>query len=198
MRKINQLNLTPYYKLMLAVCLLGILVVTHYSSVGASQQGTAVSADDGYTALRLFLRDEQHLTTIRRVKMVIAFKSISDSSSILVDEIADTSDHALDELEKLATARPTIVFEEFSDESIARATLDSLRMKTAKEFLLETDNFEKNLLLSQTHVLRVISHLAEQLKQKESNVKRREWLDKIALRYEDFYQQVYTLLTVAT
>lgn len=198
MMNINPFNLTPYLKLILAVSLLGILVVAHYSAVDASQQREAVSADDGYTALRLFLRDEQHLTTIRRVKMAIAFKRISDSSSMLIDEIADTSDHALDELDRLATARPTIEFEEFADESIAKATLDSLRMKTAKEFLLETDNFEKNLLLSQTHVLRVISHLAEQLKQKESNIKRREWLENIALRYENFYQQVYTLLTVAT
>ena len=70
-------------------------------------------------------------------------------------------------------------------------------MTTAKEFLLESENFEKNLLLSQLNILRVISHLAEQLEEKETSVKRRVWLNKLANRYENYYQQIYARITIS-
>jgi hypothetical protein len=148
--------------------------------------------------LKLFLEDEQHLTTIRRVKTVISFEGISENSTKLVDAIADTSEQALAELENLAAASPAIVFEEFSEDSIGKATLDSLRMTTAKELLLDADEFEKNLLLSQSQILRVISHLAKQLEEKETSDKRKFWLGKLAERYENYYQQVYALLLVTS
>ena len=183
-----------------SIAVFRLLLITSLIGLGAVQADAGNrktdSLDAGYSALRLFLKDEQHLTTIRRLKLVIGFESISDKSVKLIDDIADTSAEALDQLEQLAAARPVIVFEEFSDESIGKSTLDSLRYATAKEFLFETENFEKDLLLSQSHILRVISHLARQLEQKETNTRRKAWLQKIADRYETFYQQVYARLSV--
>ena len=183
------------FSLMLITSMLGILVLTNTHAIGASNQ-KAQSIDSGYSALKLFLEDEQHLTTLRRVKLVLAFEGISEKSTRLVDDIAETSEQALDDLEKLAAARPAIVFEEFSDDSIGKATFDSLRIATAKELLLETDDFEKDLLLSQSNILRVISHLAKQLEEKETNAKRKTWLNRLAVRYEKYYQQVYARISI--
>jgi len=171
-------------------------VVTGNPAIGASHQKATNTVDAGYSALKLFLEDEQHLTTLRRIKLVLAFEGISDKSTRLVDEIAETSEQALDDLEKLAAAKPAIVFKEFSDDSIGKATFDSLRIATAKELLLETDDFEKDLLLSQSNILRVISHLAIQLEEKETNAKRKAWLSKLAVRYEKYYQQVYAQISI--
>jgi hypothetical protein len=183
-------------KSIFSACLLGMLLVHHSSAISAGDN--SASNNSAYSVLKLFLEDEQHLTTIRRVKTVISFEGISDDSTKLVDEIADASQQALEDLEELAAASPVIVFEEFSEESIAKATLDSLRMTTAKEFLLAADEFEKNLLLSQSQILRVISHLAKQLEQKETSNERKAWLNKIADRYENYYQQVYARLLVTS
>ena len=105
--------------------------------------------------------------------MIITFSDISDKASRLIDDIADSSEQALEELDKLEKEKPHIVFKDFSDDTIAKATFDSLRMASVKEFMLEADNFEKNLLLSQLKVLPVISHLAMQLEKKETNQKQR-------------------------
>ena len=191
-RTLNSLH----YKLLFFTSLLVAIVVTGNQAIGARHQSTTSTVDAGYSALKLFLEDEQHLTTIRRVKLVLAFEGISDKSKKLVDEIADSSEQALEDLEKLATAKPVIVFEDFPDESIGKATLDSLRIATAKEFLFETDDFEKDLLISQSQILRVISHLAKQLAEKETNAKRKAWLNKLAIRYEKYYQQVYARISI--
>lgn len=182
----------------MVISLISVAVITHRPAIGAGQNTSAQSIDLGYSVLKLFLEDEQHLTAIRRVKKVITFRGISNDSTSLIDEIADSSQLALEQLEKLAAAKPAIVLNDLSDGSIGKATLDSLRLATAKEFLLETDNFEKNLLLSQSQILRVISHLAKQLGEKETNRKRKDWLNKLAERYEDYYRQVYALITVNT
>jgi hypothetical protein len=129
---------------------------------------------------------------------VITFEAISDDSTTLVDEIAEASGQALEQLEKLAMEKPTILFKTFSEESIGKATLDSLRMTTAKAFLLELDDFEKKLLLSQSQILRVISHLAEQLELMETSQKRKAWLVSLAERYENYYRRVYARLAITS
>lgn len=191
-------SLLPYFsRLILLTSLLGVIVIADSPAIGASHKQSASTIDAGYSALKLFLEDEQYLTAIRRVKTVITFEGISSDSKKLIDEIADASEQALEQLEKLAAAKPVIKFEEFPDESIGKATLDSMRFETAKEFLFDADDFEKNLLLSQSKILRVISHLAKQLEQKETNVKRKAWLNKLAQRYEKYYQQVYARILIS-
>lgn len=129
--------------------------------------------------------------------MVLTFSSISEGTSKLIDDIASSSEQALEELENLAQAKPAIIFEDFSDDTIGKATLDSLRMTEAKDFLFEADDFEKNMLISQIKVLRVISHLALQLEEKETNSKRKTWLNKLAVRYENYYQKVNGRISVS-
>jgi hypothetical protein len=188
--------ISSFVKLLLVTSMIGILVISDRPAVGASTTSSTGTTTPGYSALKLFLEDEQHLTLIRRTKMIITFDDISNRSQTLIDAISDSSERDLRELEKLASASPRIKFEEFSDESIAMATLDSLRMTTAKEFLFEADDFEKNILISQLNILRVISHLAEQLEQKETNSQRKKWLSKISRRYEKYYQQVNARISI--
>ncbi len=183
--------------LIFITCLISAPVISDTPVVNTKTQATAVVIAPGYSALKLFLEDEQHLTTIRRAKMVITFKNISDKTKKLIDEIADTSEIAIEELELLATEKPAFTFEAFSDESIGKTTLDSIRMTTAKEFLVNDDNFEKDLLVSQLNVLRVISHLARQIEEKESNNKRKTWLNKLADNYENYYQQANARIVIA-
>ena len=186
------------YKLTIIITLLGVINIYSATTVSANNQTMSGSIASGYSALKIFLEDEQYLTTIRRTKMVITFSDISDNSKKLIDDIADSSEQALVELEASAQQKPVVVFEDFSEEMIAKATLDSLRMETAKEFLFEADDFEKNLLLSQLKVLPVISHLAEQLEKKETNQKRKTWLNELAKKYKDYYQQVDDSISLAS
>jgi len=186
------------YKLTIIITLLGVINIYSATTVSANNQTMSGSIASGYSALKIFLEDEQYLTTIRRTKMVITFSDISDNSKKLIDDIADSSEQALVELEAFAQQKPVVVFENFSEEMIAKATLDSLRMETAKEFLFEADDFEKNLLLSQLKVLPVISHLAEQLEKKETNQKRKTWLNELAKKYKDYYQQVDDSISLAS
>ena len=194
--KIYRTSIFIFFQLTLITALIGAIVISSASAVGAGQKSPVDGIDQGYSALKLFLRDEQHLTAIRRIKLVITFDGISKKSARLIDEIADSSELALEQLEQLAAAKPAIRFTDFPDDSIGKATLDSLRISTAKEFLFETDDFEKDLLISQSQILRVISHLAKQLAEKETNSKRKAWLNKLAHRYEQYYQQVYARITV--
>lgn len=187
-----------FLRLLLVISLGSLAVISQRPAMGASQNAAEQSTDTGYSVLKLFLEDEQHLTTIRRVKKLITFEGISNDSTTLIDEIADSSELALEQLKKLTALKPVVVLRDFSDDSIGKATLDSLRIATAKEFLFESDDFEKNLLISQSQILRVISHLAKQLEEKETNIKRKDWLKKLAVRYEDYYQKVYALIAITT
>ncbi len=189
--------MSSFYKLLFITSLISAFVIADNPVVNANNRSATSPTSTGYSALKLFLEDEQYLTAIRRTKMVISFSGISEKSEKLIDKISDSSEQAIEELEKLAAIKPSLVFEEFSDETIGKATLDSLRMTTAKEFLLESENFEKNLLLSQLNILRVISHLAEQLEEKETSSKRKAWLKKLANRYENYYQQIYARITIS-
>ena len=184
-------------KLIVTTIMLFALLLTG-SAMGSRHQSSSASLDAGYSALKLFLEDEQHLTTIRRIKTVLTFKGTSKKTKELIDRIADTSEQALDEMEKLSAAEPAIVFREFDDDSIGKATLDSMRFTTAKEFVFDSEEFEKSMLLSQSQILRVISHLAKQLEQKETNTKRKAWLNKLSARYESYYRQVYALIVVTS
>lgn len=185
-----------FYRQRFILCL---LCLTLFSAplIGATQQSAPSPTAAGYSALKLFLEDEELLTLIRRTKMLITFSGISDPSASLIDNIADASELALEELEKLSAEKPAIVFEEFSDETVAFATLDSLRSTTAKEFLLNSKDFEKNLLISQLNVLPVISHLAIELKNKEKSTKRKAWLQKLADQFDNYYQQANALISVS-
>ena len=186
-----------FYKLIVITGLIAAFVIADDPVVYANNRSAASAIATGYSVLKLFLEDEQYLTAIRRTKMVISFSAISDKSIKLIDDINDSSEQAIEELEKLAAIKPTFVFKEFSDETIGKATLDSLRMTTAREFLLESENFEKNLLLSQLNILRVISHLARQLEEKETSAKRKAWLNRLAQRYEKYYLQIYLRITIS-
>jgi hypothetical protein len=183
------------YQLMFVMSVLAII------AAGQSHANTRTSdrthINGGYSVLKLLLEDEQHLTFIRRTKSVLTFSSISDESRKLIDEIADTSDKALEQLELLAASKPGIEFQELTEYEIAHSTLDSMRMETAKDFLFSGDDFEKQLLVSQMQVLRVISHLAKELEEQEPNLKRKAWLNKLAVRYENYYLQVFSRLTVS-
>ena len=189
--------MSSFYKLLAITGLITAFVIADNPVVNADNRSAVSTTATGYSALKLFLEDEQYLTAIRRTKMVISFSGISDKSRKLIDAISDTSEQAIDELEKLSAVKPSFVFEEFSDETIGKATLDSMRITTAKDLLLESENFEKNLLLSQLNILRVISHLAIQLEEKETSGKRKAWLNKLANRYESYYQQVYARIKIS-
>lgn len=179
----------------LSTALFALFIFAGISSAAANNQRADTSVSTGYSALKLLLEDEQYLTTIRRTKMVLTFSDIDDDSRKLIDSIAITSEQALEDLEKIKHAKPQIKYTNFPDDSISKATFDSLRFTEGKEFLFESDDFEKNLLISQLKILRVISHLALQIKEKESNVKRQKWLIRLAETYENYYQKVNARIT---
>ena len=161
----------------------------------SKQNNSEVSA--GYNALHLFLENQRYLTTVMRVKSFLTFDGISVDSAKLIDTIEKSSSKALAEMEKLKQKKPVIAIHEFPDDSIGKATFDALRMTAAKEFLFDPKNFEKNLLLSHAQLLRVISHLAEELEEQESNNKRKVWLSNLVERYEQYYALIYKRIALA-
>jgi len=187
----------PFFKLLLIACVSGSLFVTSFSLANANVTPKGINAiDSGYSVLKLLLEDEQHLTVIRRTKMVLTFTRINDTSTTIIDAISTSSEQSLGELETLATKQPKISFSDLSGETIASATLNSLRMATAKEFLFDGDNFEKDLLLSQLKVLPVIIHLAEQLEEKETNIDRKQWLNRLVGQYKEHYLLVNSRISI--
>ncbi|RLB62319.1 MAG: hypothetical protein DRH08_12655 [Deltaproteobacteria bacterium] len=186
-----------FFKLLLIACVSGSLFVTSFSLANANVTPKGINAiDSGYSVLKLLLEDEQHLTVIRRTKMVLTFTRINDTSTTIIDAISTSSEQSLGELETLATKQPKISFSDLSGETIASATLNSLRMATAKEFLFDGDNFEKDLLLSQLKVLPVIIHLAEQLEEKETNIDRKQWLNRLVGQYKEHYLLVNSRISI--
>ncbi len=187
-----------FLKLVFITGFVSALYISGTMLVSASAQSTTDAMNSGYSVLRLLLEDEQHLTVIRRAKMVITLSEIGDTSTRLVDEISDNSKQLLDQLELLAEEKPVIIFTDFSDDTITSATLNSLRMTTAKEFLFDSDNFEKNLLISQLKILPLLIHLAEELEGKETNANRKHWLNDLASRYKKHYQQINSRISIST
>ena len=158
---------------------------------------TPQSLNVGYEILRDTLRDEQHLKTIRYTKTIVTFKSISEPTAQVIDDIAQTSAVALEELEQLASLTPRIIFEVDRAGQIEQMTRDALRITTAKEFLTSKEDFEVRLLVSQTQALRFISHVTKELIDIETNTKRKEWLGMISGQFENLYLRVLSRLKVA-
>ena len=158
---------------------------------------TPRSLNVGYDILRDTLRDEQHLKTIRYTKTIVTFKSISEDTEQVIDDIAQTSAVALKELEQLASLTPRIIFDINRAGQIEQMTRDALRITTAKEFLTSKEDFEVRLLVSQTQALRFISHVTKELSDIETNTKRKEWLGMISDQFENLYLRVLSRLKVA-
>lgn len=181
----------------LLILALALVACTDREDPVSRSDATPQSLNVGYSILRATLRDEQHLKTIRFTKTIVTFKSISEPTKQVIDDIAQTSAVVLDELEKLASLTPGIVFDIERVGQIDQMTRDALRVTTAKEFLTSKEDFEVRLLVSQTQALRFISHLANELHIIETNSKRKEWLGTISDQYEKFYLRVLSRLKIA-
>jgi hypothetical protein len=188
------MNRRCFYPLILVFLPLSLLAADTVSDASK-----AVATDPGYSMLRLFLVDEHYLTAIRRVKSILSFGGISPGTADLVDEIADSSETALRQLDSLASEPPAVQFDAFDEANIAITTFDALRYDMARQLFLDSEHFEKNLLLSQVQVLPVITHLTKQLAANETNVQRKQWLHTLADQYDDFYQrsQNFFVLSIA-
>ena len=85
-----------FYKLLFITSLICAFVIAENTVVNANSRSVTSPTTTGYSALKLFLEDEQYLTAIRRTKMVISFSDISDKSGKLIDYINDTSEQAIE------------------------------------------------------------------------------------------------------
>ena len=169
----------------------------HRKDPVSHNDATSQSLNVGYDTLRATLRDEQHLKTIRLTKTIVSLKSISEPTKQIIDDIAQTSATALEELELLASLTPGIIFDIERLGQIDQMTRDAIRITTAKEFLTSKEDFEVRLLVSQTQALRFISHLTKELHAVETNAKRKEWLGTISEQYEKLYLRVLSRLKIA-
>lgn len=184
------------YRQVLTFCIAYFFIVSCSTTSTIRSQSDVSEVNTGYSVLLIFLESQKNLTTLGRIKSLFMFKDIDDDSAKLILKITKSSEEALVDLEKLATKKPVIVTKEFADNSIGKATFDSLRITTAKELLFDSENFEKNFLFSQAQLIRVISHLAEELEAKEVNEKRKTWLSKLVKRYEEYYALIYKRITL--
>ncbi|HUT40644.1 MAG TPA: hypothetical protein VM011_04815 [Gammaproteobacteria bacterium] len=162
------------------------------------EQTASHPRDAGYRALRTLLSDEQHIKTLRIVKSVVTFQATSDSTIALIDDIATTASSSLAEIDKLATLEPEINFDESAPAQLGSEILDALRVATAWELISASrDDFELNLVLSQTQALRLISQLLKELQKLDPNAKRQVWLAGLDDNYVDLYRRAVARLSVA-
>jgi len=192
------MNLTHSRGITLLILALALVACIDDGKDPVSHSDTTLqSLNVGYDILRDTLRDEQHLKTIRYTKTIVTFKSISEPTKQVIDDIAQTSAVALEELEQLASLTPGIIFDIDRAGQIQQMTRDALRITTAKEFLTSKEDFEVRLLVSQTQALRFISHVTKELSDIETNTKRKEWLEIISDQFEKLYFRVLSRLKVA-
>ena len=158
---------------------------------------TIQSLNAGYGILHTTLSDEHHLKTIRIAKAIVTFKSISEPTRLVIDDIAQISSTALEELEKLASLPPEIMLVENNKGQIERATRDAFRITTVKELFTSKEDFEVILLISQLQALRIVSHLANELHEIEENASRKDWLATISDQFEKLYLRVLSRLKIA-
>ena len=185
-------------RITLLMLILALVACNGYATVPVSHtDGTRESLNEGYAILHATLGDEQYLKTIRLAKTIVTFKSISEPTRHIIDDIAQTSSDALEDLEQLASLSPEILFDAGMDGQIEQKTRRALRITTAKEFLTSKENFEVLLLISQTQALRFISHLARELSDIETNTRRKVWLVTLSDRFEALYRRVLSRLKVA-
>ena len=73
----NRQYIHPYlFRLVILVAIAAAVVIAG-PVTGSARQSGSQSVEAGYSALRLFLKDEQRLTTIRRIKTVLTFDGVS-------------------------------------------------------------------------------------------------------------------------
>jgi hypothetical protein len=162
------------------------------------EQGNSHPRDIGYSVLRKLLSDEQNIKAFRIVKNVITFQTTTDSTNNLIDDIASISSRSLTDIEKLATMEPIIILDKPGPPQFAGEILNALRVATASDLIMASrDDFEVNLILSQTQALRLISQLLKELRELDPNVKRQAWLEDLAVEYEDLYSRAVARLSVA-
>jgi len=183
--------------LVLALALALVACSDHGKAPVSHTDGTLQPLNAGYGILHAALGDEQHLKAIRLAKTLVTFKSLGEPTRQIIDDIAQTSAAALDELEQLASLSPEIVFNTRKDGQIEQMTRDALRITTAKELLTSKEDFEVILLISQTQALRFISHLTKELHVIETNSKRKVWLGTLSDRFEELYLRIISRLQVA-
>lgn len=200
--RIYQNNRFSPYRHALVFCLLFCFLVISSTAATTNVAKTTVrptlsEIDSGYSALTLFLENQRYLITLIQVRAFLTREHISDETAKLIDSISNASTKSLKQLEKLASNKPAVTITNFPDSSIGMSTFDSLRMATAKELVFDSKNFEKNLLLTQTQILRVISHLATKLAEKDTDKQRKTLLIELAKNCENHYSLVYNRIALA-
>lgn len=154
--------------------------------------------DTGYAVLQKLLGDEEHVKTLRIVKSVVTLHKSSAATSALIDDIARVSAAGLADLERLVTLQPAIDPDVSSEERLGNGILDALRVATARDLILASgDEFEVNLVISQTQALRLITQLLKELQAIDPNPRRRSWLDGLAGKYEKLYSRAMARLSVS-
>jgi hypothetical protein len=110
-------------RITLLVLILAFVACNGHAKAPVSHtDGTRDLLNDGYAILHATLGDEQHLKTIRLTKTIVTFKSISEPTRNIIDDIAQTSSTALEELEQLASLSPEIIFDTGLDGRIEQKT----------------------------------------------------------------------------
>lgn len=178
------------------------LVVTLVASFGCTTSRPAVSADpdqrdrelsQGYALLYDLLQENRRVNQATR----IPFRSVSDETSALLDDIAEASGNAADQLYDLAEATPAIGLDQDGLPVLESATRDAIASTTTSDLLTgDRDHFEKYLLLTQTEATRYAAHLAGQLAEAEAHGARRVFLRDVRQRFEQLYEQVLARLAV--
>ncbi|MEZ5542832.1 MAG: hypothetical protein R3F42_12435 [Pseudomonadota bacterium] len=154
--------------------------------------------DDAYRVLHTLLRDERYIKALRIIKDTITFQASTAATASLIDDIATLSSRSLDQIDKLAALDPAIDLGAATADRFGSKILDALRVATARDLITASrEDFEVNLVVSQTQALRVISQLLEELQALDTNHRRQTWLADLAAKYEALYRRAVARLAVA-
>lgn len=145
--------------------------------------------NEGYSLLYQLLSQESDAAKI------LIIKHVDPPVADLIKEIASTCDQAKKNLEQFRTKDRHLNFEVPNLPEIEVKTRAAIQSTETKQLLFSSGKtFEVNFLLTQAEATNYAAHLAQVLRDQETDIFRKKFLDELAQRCTTLHDKVLQLL----
>lgn len=145
--------------------------------------------NEGYTLLYELAASESN------VDKLFIVKSANTDVSKLIAEIAESAGKVRDQLDAFADKDRRLRFNEKHLPLLEDRTRADIETATRNELLFSLGkNFEMRLLFTQAQAMQYGAFMARQLRDTEDNAERKDYLEGVVKKWDEFYQRVMKLL----
>jgi hypothetical protein len=129
------------------------------------------------------------------VDKLFIIKSANTNITSLITEIAESAGRVRDQLDAFAEKDRYLRFNEKHLPLIELRTRADIETATRNELLFSAGhNFEMRLLFTQAQAMQYGAFMAKQIRDTEDNQERKDYLDGVVKKWDEFYQRVMKLL----